>query len=642
MAPFVMCPTCQQEYDNPLNRRFHAQPNACPACGPQVSWSAERRTGSGDWRARGQTAVGAALAALAGGQIVAVKGLGGFHLACDAANDAAVARLRERKGRVDKPFAVMAADLETVAQIAQLDDAGRRLLTSPERPIVLLTKRADSPLSELVAPGNSSIGVMLPYTPLHSLLTRGAGYGARNFHEHHSAVRAPRSALVMTSGNYSAEPIVTDNDEALKRLGELADGFLLHDREIYVPCDDSVVRLFAGQELPLRRSRGYAPFPVALPFASRPILAVGGELKATFCLTQDRHAFMSQHIGDMENLETLETFGHAVEHMQRLFRIKPELIACDLHPAYLSTRWAHEHANERPIVPVQHHHAHIVAVMAEHGMDGAQPVIGFAFDGTGYGSDGAIWGGEALIADYCGFERAGHLAYVPLPGGDAAIKRPYRTALAHLDAAGVAWDESLSSVAVCPKIERNVILRQLETGLNAPLTSSMGRLFDAVAALAGIRQTVTYEGQAAMEMESVGERGARNGERKRIDQPVDKRYAFRLTLVDGKIIFDAGTVIEAIANDVVSGAPVARIAWRFHEAVAQLCLDVSLRLRERNGLNTVVLSGGVFQNVLLLGLTVERLQQAGFEALWHRLVPPNDGGLALGQAAIAHHARQAT
>ncbi len=598
--------------------------------------------GSGEWGVRGQAAVEAAVTALAGGQIVAVKGLGGFHLACDATDDAAVARLRERKGRVDKPFAVMAADLETVAQIAQLDDASRRLLTSPERPIVLLPKRADSPLSDLVAPGNSSIGIMLPYTPLHSLLTRGAGRGVRNGARENSALRAPRPALIMTSGNYSAEPIVTDNDEALARLGELADGFLLHDREIYVPCDDSVVRLFAGHELPLRRSRGYAPFPVALPFASRPILAVGGELKATFCLTQDRHAFMSQHIGDMENLETLETFGHAVEHMQRLFRIEPELIACDLHPAYLSTRWAHEHANKRPVVPIQHHHAHIAAVMAEHGLDGAQAVIGFAFDGTGYGSDGAIWGGEALIADYRGFERAGHLVYVPLPGGDGAIKRPYRTALAHLHAAGVAWDERLPPVAACPEIERNVILRQLETGLNAPLTSSMGRLFDAVAALAGIRQTVTYEGQAAMEMEGVGERGAGSGEREMNGQPVSKRYAFRLTQVDGKIVFDAGTVIEAIANDVMSGVPVAMIAWRFHEAVADLCFDVSLRLRERDSLNTVALSGGVFQNVLLLGLTVERLQQAGFEVLWHRLVPPNDGGLALGQAAIAHNAKQAS
>jgi hydrogenase maturation protein HypF len=610
MAPFVMCPACQREYDDPLNRRFHAQPNACSTCGPQLTWR-------GQDGAEGEAALQAARAALASGQIVAVKGLGGFHLACDATSSVAVATLRKRKGRVDKPFAVMATDLAAVECAARLDNAGRLLLTSRERPIVLLPKRDGSPLAELVAPGNQSIGMMLPYTPLHALLLQRA-----------ELPEMFPSLLVMTSGNYSNEPIVTSNEEALAQLSDLADGFLLHDREIYVPCDDSVVRVFDGEELPIRRSRGYAPFPVTLPFDSEPILAVGGELKATFCLTRGHHAFMSQHIGDMENLETLHTFEHAVAHMERLFRIEPQRIACDLHPGYLSTRWAQEHAGGRPVVPVQHHHAHIAAVMAEHGLDGAERVIGFAFDGTGYGTDGAIWGGEVLIADYRSFTRAGHLAYVPLPGGDAAIKRPYRIALAHLHTAGMAWDDALPPVVACPEVERKILLRQLETGLNAVPTSSMGRLFDAVAALIGLRQTVTYEGQAAIELEAQAQAAP---------EEEKARYRFGLDEEKGTLRFDSGPLIRAIGEDVKVGAPAAVIALRFHRAVAELILDVSLALRARHGHNTVVLSGGVLQNVLLLRLAVDRLQQAQFDVRRHRRVPPNDGGLALGQAAVAQH-----
>jgi hydrogenase maturation protein HypF len=632
MAPFAMCPDCQREYEDPLDRRFHAQPNACPTCGPQVWWEQGRGANGGANRSvAGAAAIAAAQGAMAAGKIVAVKGLGGFHLACNATDDAALALLRTRKGRVDKPFAIMAADLAAVERVAHLDDDERRLLSSRQRPIVLLRKRDDSPLSELVAPGASHVGVMLPYTPLHQLLLVDSrlklGDAPVVDEEGRSSPFASRAFLVMTSGNFSDEPIVKDNDEALSKLRDLADGFLLHDRDIYVHCDDSVVRVFRGQELPVRRSRGYAPFPVKLPFVARPILAVGGELKATFCLTRERHAFMSQHIGDMENLETLDAFAGAVDHMQAIFRITPECIACDLHPGYLSTRWAHEQAGGRPVIAVQHHHAHIAAVMAEHGLDGTEPVIGFAFDGTGYGTDGAIWGGEVLIADYGRFARAAHLAYVPLPGGDAAIKRPYRTALAHLQAAGVPWSEGLPPVAAATEVERNVILRQLETGLNAIPTSSVGRLFDAVASLAGVRQRVTYEGQAAVEFEA-----------KATDEAKGERYEFEV-LEDrgGELVFGAGPVVRAVAADVLAGVPAGAIASRFHVALADLSLRLGLRLRELHGLNTVALSGGVYQNTTLLRLTVDRLEGAGFRVLWHRLVPPNDGGLALGQAAIAQH-----
>lgn len=626
MAAFPMCPACQREYDDPRNRRFHAQPNACPVCGPQVWWE-EGRGARGEGCVATGGALDAARAALAAGWIVAVKGVGGFHLACDATDDAAVARLRDRKGRVDKPFAVMAADLAAVTRIAHVDDDERRLLTSRERPIVLLRKRADGPLrtggplSPGVAPGNNYIGVMLPYTPLHHLLFTPA-----------AAPLAPRPSpptpyLIMTSGNLSDEPIVKDNDAARTKLAALADGFLFHDRVIHMHCDDSVVRVVGGQELPVRRSRGYAPFPVTLPFDAAPILAVGGELKATVCLTRGRHAFMSQHIGDMENLETLDACARAAAHLQALFRLEPEIVACDMHPGYLSTRWAHEQADGRPVVAVQHHHAHIAAVMAEHGLDGCTPVIGVAFDGTGYGLDGAIWGGEVLVADYARFDRVAHLAYVPLPGGDASVKRPYRTALAHLHAAGVPWDDDLASVAAAPDVERGVLRRQLATGFNAVPTSSMGRLFDAVAALVGVRQTVTYEGQAAIELESLAD----------VADGHDARYQFDIIHGGDEWFFDAAPVVRAVVADLRAGVTVGHIAQRFHHAVAVLVRDLCLAQRAVRGLNTVALSGGVFQNVTLLGLTVAQLEQAGFDVLWHRRVPPNDGGLALGQAAVAHH-----
>ncbi|MBW7882327.1 MAG: carbamoyltransferase HypF [Caldilineaceae bacterium] len=622
MASFAMCPDCRQEYSDPGNRRFHAQPNACPVCGPQVTfrWSTTAHASAlatatdlhGSILER-QAAIAATQRVLAAEGIVAVKGLGGYHLACDATSASALRMLRERKGRVDKPFAIMAASMDAVAAVATPTAEEVALLTARERPIVLLRKRDGSPLSSLVAPGNQYVGVMLPYTPLHYLLFASAAGGPA----------APLQLLVMTSGNYSDEPIVKDNEVALQRLAPLADAFLLHDRDIHVHCDDSVIRVFEGQELPVRRSRGYAPFPVRLPVSTKPTLAVGGELKATFCLTQDDYAFMSQHIGDMENLETLDAFGRAVVHFQQLFRIQPELLVCDMHPAYLSSRWAREQANGRQLVTVQHHHAHIAALLAEHRLPPDEPVIGFSFDGTGYGDDGAIWGGEVLIADCRQYNRVAHLAYVPLPGGDAAIKRPYRTALAHLYAAGTDWEPLLPPVAACPLNEQAVVRRMVETGFQCVPTSSMGRLFDAVAALAGVRQTVTYEAQAAIEMEAL----AGNGE--------DPVYAFDMDETTTPLRFHAAPLIRAIARDVLDGVAEPAIAARFHSSVAALIEDLAVRLAKQHGIRRVALSGGVFQNVTLLQLAVARLRAHGFTVLFHHRVPPNDGGLALGQAIIA-------
>jgi hydrogenase maturation protein HypF len=483
---------------------------------------------------------------------------------------------------------------------------------------VLLHEREGSPISELVAPGMDELGVMLPYTPLHYLLL---------------APPFEPLALVMTSGNLSEEPIATANAEARDRLSAVADALLLHNREIHARCDDSVTRVFRGVELPLRRSRGYAPYPVHLPFAARQILAVGGELKNTFCLMKERYAFLSQHIGDMENYETLRSFQAMVEQLSRTFRVRPEVIAYDMHPAYLSTRYALQEGMPYPEatrVPVQHHHAHIAACMAENGLDGSEAVIGVAFDGTGYGTDGAIWGGEFLIADYSGYRRAAHLSYIPLPGGDAAIRRPYRTALAHLWAAGVDWNADLAAVHAARDTERGVIARQIERGLNTVPTSSMGRLFDAVAAIAGVRQVVTYEAQAAMELEMMvdpAERGA---------------YPWKLIRANGRTAppatMDAGPLIGAVVADVRGEVPVGVIAARFHNSVAIIVADVCRLLRDESGLNAVALSGGVWQNTTVLGKTLDRLQECGFTVYCHRVVPPNDGGLALGQAAIANAA----
>ncbi len=609
MAPFPMCPDCQAEYDDPTDRRFHAQPNACPVCGPRV-WLQYHGDNSSPV-AFADAAIQATRQLLVEGRVVAIKGLGGFHLACNATNHEAVARLRRRKGRVDKPFALMTFDIDAVERICVVDADERALLTSRERPIVLLRRRSDTSdtsISDLVAPGNDHLGVMLPYTPLHYLLLEAGDFPI---------------ALVMTSGNYSEEPIAMSNEEALDRLGALADAFLFHDREIHARCDDSVTRIFNEAELPVRRSRGYAPYPIHLPFAVEQTLAVGAELKNTFCLTRERYAFLSQHIGDMENYETLRFFEQMVEQLARTFRIEPAIIACDMHPGYLVTRWARAHADRRKssirLVQVQHHHAHIAACMAEHALAGERPVIGVTLDGTGYGSDGAIWGGEFLVADYATFRRAAHLAYAPLPGGDAAIRRPYRIALAYLWAAGVAWADDLPPVVAAPAAERRVLAQQLERGLHVTPTSSVGRLFDAVSALAGVRQAINYEAQAAIELEALAAEG------------VEAAYAFD---VNGPAV-DVSPVIRAVVADVRAGAPAGVIAAKFHNGLALMIRDVCRRLREETGLEAVALSGGVFQNVTLLRKTVPLLEEAGFTVYVHRLTPPNDACIALGQALIA-------
>jgi hydrogenase maturation protein HypF len=627
MSGFVMCDACAAEYHDPGDRRFHAQPIACPVCGPQVWWEDSPSTHSpapkmpvgggfpedstGVSKAAIQPgtsdrAIAAAQGALRAGQIVAVKGLGGFHLACDATNDAALARLRGRKGRVDKPFAVMVRDVAQARDLAWVDEDEAALLESHNRPILLLRKRADSPLSDGAAPGNPCIGIMLPYTPLHYLLLEDR-------------------PLVMTSGNLSGEPIAYQEDEARQRLGPLVDGFLMHNRPIQTPCDDSVLR----RQMPVRRSRGYAPFPIRLPLDGPSVLAIGGELKNTFCLTHNGYAFLSQHIGDMENLETLQAFERAQAHLRALYQAEPTAIVCDLHPNYLTTQWAADYARRSglPLIQVQHHHAHIAAVMAEHGLDGQERVIGVCLDGTGYGTDGSIWGGEILLADYDGFERLACLKPVPLPGGDAAVKQPYRMALAHLWAAGIDWEADLPPVAACPSAERRLLLRQLEAGVQTVPTTSMGRLFDAVATLVGLRQTVTYEAQAAIELEGL------------IDASVEAAYPFDYIQeaappAKAILLLDPAPLLRALVADLRAGVGKGVIAARFHNAVVEVTLAICLGLRDRGQGAKVAFSGGVFQNEYLMSTLMRRLRAHDFTVLAHQAVPPNDGGLALGQAVL--------
>ena len=606
MAGFAMCDVCAAQYDDPADRRFHAQPLACAACGPHLAHEAGGapvRTGDDDVIARVQ-------ADLAAGAIVAIKGLGGYHLACDATNDEAVGRLRARKGRVDKPFAVMVADLDGARAVAEIDDAERMALESAARPIVLLRARSGV-LSPLVAPRNPRLGVMLPYSPLHHLLFRPVP----------GRSSAVPTTLVMTSGNLSDEPLAFDDDDARRRLAPLADTFCTHDRPIHVPCDDSVVRIVDGHEVPIRRSRGYAPLPLALPVPVGPTLAVGGELKNTFCLADGRHAWVSQHLGDMQNVETLTAFERSVELFADMYGITPRTIAADAHPGYLTTAWAGEHAEEPALV--QHHHAHVCSLMAEHGLSGEEPLVGVAFDGTGYGLDGAIWGGEVLLADYATARRVAALEEVPLPGGDAAIRKPYRAALAHLWAAGCAWDEELAPVAHCPPAERRALARMFELGTGCVPTTSMGRLFDAVSSILGVRHEVTYEAQAAMELEHL----AADAPMSRRPLPID---------VDGPRI-GVRRLVADLVDRLSAGETTASLAAAFHDAVATAVRDVAVAVRAAHGATTVGLTGGVFQNAHLVTATRRALEADGFTVLTHRRVPPNDGGLALGQLVIAGH-----
>jgi hydrogenase maturation protein HypF len=620
MAVFPMCPSCLTEYENPLDRRFHAQPNACWECGPRVElWDKSGR------RIECRDPIGEAISGLQAGLVVAVKGLGGFHLAVDATNSAAVALLRWRKRRVEKPFAVMVPDLQAAEQICELDTASASVLQSIQRPIVLLPKMTPSLIPDAVAPFNRYLGIFLPYTPLHHLLLAEGGF----------------KALVMTSGNLSEEPIAIDNREAIHRLNGLADYFLVHNRDILLRCDDSVVRVAGGATRHLRRSRGFVPVPVFLkedragddrPRNDRPkdrpkkdqpsVLAVGGELKNTVCLTKGNHAFLSQHVGDLENVESHSFFHEAIRHLERILEIKPEIIAYDLHPDYFSTKWARQQSGAQRVA-VQHHHAHIASCMAENHLEGR--VIGFALDGTGYGADGHIWGGEVLIAGYEDFERAAHFEYVPLPGGAAAIREPWRMAVSYL-AHHFGRDFLELDVPFVRQLNRpkvDLLLRMMEQGVNSPLTSSCGRLFDAVSALIGIRQRVNYEAQAAIELEMA------------ITSSADETgYPFDLLPDGNHWIISTRPLFDALLHDLGQNLPVASISQRFHNGLVAGFVHLASLLRTKTLLNRVCLSGGTFHNVYLSQRLETHLSNARFEVFTQKEVPCGDGGLSLGQALV--------
>lgn len=627
MAGFPLCAACRAEYDDPQDRRFHAQPIACPECGPQLRLLNERGeciTADDPLRSFAD--------ALRRGQIGALKGLGGYHLVCDARNETAVAELRRRKQRDEKPLAIMVADAEDAAQLCDMSAAEWELLRSPRRPIVLLRKRwgiaGGRGVAEGVAPGNPWLGVTLPYTPLHHLLARAVG----------------RIPLVMTSGNRSDEPIACADDDALQRLGGIADVFLTHDRPIRVRCDDSVTRIVAGAELLVRRSRGDAPRPIALPRACRRLaLAVGGQFKATFALGRGRSAFLSHHLGDLDHLAAYRAFTRDIELYEALFATRPELIVHDLHPDYASTRYARDRAAAEglPVLAVQHHHAHVASCLAEHGLEG--PAIGVAFDGTGYGTDGAVWGGEFLIADLRGFRRAAHLRYVGLPGGEQAIRQPWRMAVSHLVDAGC---DGSSIQLGATAAELRTVARMLERRLNTPLTSSVGRLFDAVAALLGVRQRVSYEGQAAEELEWLATGVTADGAYPwaGFPDPAEKRHpimdgsgkpSHEPFFHDAPWTIDTRPLIRALVADVNDGVDRRLIARRFHSAMVELVATVCCLIREETRLDQVALSGGVFLNAILAQEVPERLAADGFRVYRHRLVPAGDGGLSLGQLAVA-------
>ena len=599
MRQFKMCAACQSEYDHPNNRRFHAQPNACADCGPHVVLYDNRRN-----RISQKDPIGKATELLKQGYILAIKGLGGYHLAVDAENSEAVRRLRGRKLREEKPFAVMSFDLESIRRYAVVGPEEQKLLTSIQRPIVLLRKRYPNRLAEEVSPRNQYFGVMLPYTPLHYLLLLH-GFGA----------------LVMTSGNVSEEPIAIDNDDAFKRLADIADYFLIHNRDIYLRSDDSIVRHSAGARRFIRRSRGFVPIPLFLKKKVPSILACGAELKNTVCLTKADKAFLSQHIGDLENMATYDFLKLTVAHLTRILDIHPEIIAFDMHPDYLSTRYAREQQDIEKI-PVQHHHAHIVSCMVEHKLEG--PVIGLSFDGTGFGTDGTVWGGEILIAEENDFERAAHLAYVPMPGSTAAIKEPWRMAISYLQHA---YGEEFRNLDLPVLHGRDsetftVISEMISKGVNSPLTSSLGRLFDGVAAICGIRSQVNFEGQAAMELEMLAADTA------------ESTYDYEWLSDDTYKILPA-PIILGVVKDLQDGKSVADVSAKFHWTLICLFADLCTVIRKERDLNRVVLSGGVFQNSILLSGLINALEERNFVVFSHQQVPTNDGGIALGQAVVA-------
>ena len=602
MSPFPMCDKCQREYDNPEDRRFHAQPNACPVCGPRLELL-DKTGGS----VESDDVIGDACKLLRQGSILAIKGLGGYHIACSAQDNRAVETLRDRKYREYKPFALMVKDIDTARQLCYVNKGEEEILQGVIRPIVLLRKKPDGPISAAIAPNQNYNGVMLPYTPLHYLL-----------------LKESKLILVMTSGNVSSEPIVYQDDEGLDRLKGIADYFVANNRDIHIRTDDSVVRVWRGSETVLRRSRGYAPFPILLHFNFQAqLLSCGAELKNTICLTRDNYAFMSHHIGDLENIETLTSFEEGIDHFQRLFNISPEYIVFDNHPNYLSTKHALSIEGKQKI-GVQHHHAHIVSCMGDNAIDGE--VLGVAFDGTGYGDDGNIWGGEFLQCDYAGFNRLGHLEYMRLPGGEWAIKEPWRIAASYLYSTygNDMLDLDIEFIDSLDREKWSVMRRMLDTGINSPLTSSAGRLFDAVSALIGVRRQVFYEGQAAIELEMA------------ISEDETGVYSFDTKMSGDVKIVLLKKIIQGIVKDLAHDQKKGSIAAKFHNTVAEIILTLCVGFRERSGLTRVALSGGVFQNVYLLERTFSLLNNNGFAVYTHHRIPTNDGGISLGQVIIAN------
>ena len=600
MSCFPMCPLCQEEYENPADRRFHAEPNACPACGPSLKLLDGKGKPLSD-----RDPVEKAIKLLLAGYVVAIKGLGGFHLAVDAANDEAIKRLRSRKFREEKPLAIMVRDVETASRISMIGKEEELILLSPQRPIVLARKRGGAIISPAVAPGVSDFGIMLPYTPLHHMLLE------KHFH-----------ALVMTSANQVDEPICIENREAVKRLEGIADFFLVHNRDILMRCDDSIATVSSGERRIIRRSRGFAPIPVTLTKSYPPILALGPQMKTTLCILKGNLAFLSPHIGDMETPEARDFYQESLTLMQKIAECKPEIVACDLHPAYYTTIFAEGLPASR-VIRVQHHHAHIVSSMAENGIEGE--VIGIAMDGTGYGTDGTVWGGEFLVASESTFTRVGHIATYILPGGEKAIREPWRIAVSLLrQAYGDDWPDVAKSLDIVPeKSFYETIDRIMKQRFNSPLTSSLGRLFDGVAAILGLRRKVTFEGQAAMELEAMARYGS------------GRVMQFTIEEAGDIIHLDFSPMIRAITKRLQAGKDSGELAFSFHLTLQVAFCKMARTIRDKTGLNQVVLSGGCFQNRILTEGTIAELEKAGFEVFFHKAIPTNDGCISLGQAVCA-------
>ncbi|HBO84812.1 MAG: carbamoyltransferase HypF [Deltaproteobacteria bacterium GWC2_42_11] len=648
MSCFEMCEECRREYNDPSDRRFHAQPNACPECGPRLEFRIDKKNPpsppflkggtKGEFSEQKEKPIKTTISILKQGGIAAIKGIGGFHLACDAENNNAVKRLRDSKRRSNKPFAVMMPDIETIRQFCYLTKDEDLVLNSPARPIVLLKKKHNISISDSVSPENNYLGAMLPYTPLHYLLfyyplTHDPQPITPNF-----------KALVMTSGNIFEEPIAADNKEAVQKLSSIADAFLMHNRDIYMRVDDSVVNVISGQQLVInsqhnsklktlnsklviiRRSRGFVPEPIYMGQDMPEILACGGQLKNTFCLTKGRYAIMSQHIGDMENKEAAEFYKETLKNLKKTFKVMPKIIAHDLHPNYWTTAFARQlitHHSSLISIPVQHHHAHIVSCMAEHGLK--EKVIGIAFDGTGYGTDGNIWGGEFLIADRKDFIRFAHFNYVPMPGSDAAARKPWRMGLSHLVHTYGDGAKELIHKIFSDRIQENqlnTILKMMKNSINSPLTSSCGRFFDAVSSLIGAKDLATYEGEAAVKLEMLAETKCYD------------TYNFNIT--DGfPLVVCTKQIIKEIIDDAKANLPVSVISAKFHNTIAETILTAAQMVQKKHNLDKVVLSGGVFQNSFLVKRTAEKLTVSGFEVFLNEKVPSNDGGISLGQAVIA-------